>query len=253
MNKKFFSSSFLIIASVFFFQSFSVFAAASSVPSSPSAVSASAPLQSIGNTVPVTVTWTDNSDNESGFSITPFYQGGLTPVTNSGLSIIAGASANATSYTFATSSSLNLIPATTTPIFFVVRAINSFGASVGSTSTAVVFLTLPPNPPTNINAVLNRVAGTRAIVYSIKITWTDSLNDLGYLLKKFTITDGVSSLPTVIALAQDTVSYIDTSVVKGNSYYYQLQAVTGTLSSTVISSGIIIVPTGTSSSSVSAL
>ncbi len=116
-----------------------------------------------------------------------------------------------------------------------------------------MFLTLPPNPPTNINAVLNRVAGTRAIVYSIKITWTDSLNDLGYLLKKFTITDGVSSLPTVIALAQDTVSYIDTAVVKGNSYYYQLQAVTGTLSSTVISSGIIIVPTGTSSSSVSAL
>ena len=61
-----------------------------SAPLAPTNVSATASsTQSTGTAALATVSWTDNSNNESNFIITPYYQGATTPISNGGLFVSA--------------------------------------------------------------------------------------------------------------------------------------------------------------------
>ena len=159
----------------------------------------------------------------------------------SGQPVVGSAPANTNTYTFP-SASPNVIPATTTPIYFVVRATNSYGSSLGASSTAKAFVSVSaPTSPTNISAVLTRLTNSRT-PYGITVTWKDSPNDAGYFLKRLTVGNRVATTSAMFPLSKDTVSYLDKSVISGQSYFYQLQAVNGSLMSDVISSLIVIIP-----------
>lgn len=117
-------------------ETFSPFFYTAFTPSTPMNVSAFTPTpnQSVGATIPVTVTWVDTSSNESGFSIQGFYANGQPILSPNGSFVYAWVTANATSTTIDAFAN-GAVPATTTPIYFVVTANNDYGSSGGASST----------------------------------------------------------------------------------------------------------------------
>jgi predicted secreted Zn-dependent protease len=193
----------------------------------------SAPTNAQANnvtTTSVTLTWSDNSDNEDGFKIYDF----------STSQVIATTANDVTSYTFT-----NLTPATM--YRYRVVAFNSAGESNG---TAATFMTLPvvtkPNTPTNLKA--NNITATSAT-----LTWLDnSNNEDGFNIYKDGLTNLIATVPA------NTTSYALTNLSPATTYTYSIRAfnsagesnVTATLFTTLTQTTVPNAPTNAQANNV---
>jgi transcriptional regulator CtsR len=169
-----------------------------STPRAPSNLSVSAQ-----SSTSIRITWTDNSNNETGFKIER-------KTTNGSYSQITTVNANTTSYT-------NTGLSSDTRYYYRVRAYNSAGNSTysgedyattnGSGST--------PTAPSNLSASAQSST-------SIRITWTDnSNNETGFKIERKTSGGNYSQIATVNA---NTTSYTNTGLSSDTRYYYRVRA-----------------------------
>ena len=154
----------------------------------------------------VSLSWTDNSNNETGFKIQR--KTGLTGT----YATIATTAANVTAY--------NDITVTDgTVYYYKVSATNTAGDSAFSNEVSG---TTPLAAPTGATA-------TAVSSSQINLTWVDnSSSETAYLIERKTgVTGTYSQIAQVLA---NTQSYSDTNGLAGNTkYYYQIRATNGTL------------------------
>jgi hypothetical protein len=175
----------------------------------------------------VSLSWTDASSNETGFSVE------RSTTTGTGFSVLTTTAANATSYTDATATE-------GTNYFYRIQSTNVGGSSVYTSEATVTTL---PNAPTSLTA-------TAASATSITLNWTDaSSKETGYDIER-SLTSG-SGFSVVGTAAANAVTYTDASLTTGTTYYYRLKSKVGTVgsvySSVVSAVASIIAPTVSSS------
>ena len=138
----------------------------------------------------IELTWSDNSNNETGFKI--FRNGTLITTT----------AANVTTFT-----DTGLIPGVT--YTYEVKSTNNIGDSLPATATATTEGE-PPAAPTNFNAVS---VGSK----SIKLTWSDnSNNETGFKIYRDSV--------LIYTAGANSTSYTDTGLTKGKKYSYELRS-----------------------------
>ncbi len=138
----------------------------------------------------IELTWSDNSNNETGFKI---FRNGV---------LIKTLPADTTTYT-----DTGLIPGMT--YTYEVKATNNIGDSLPATATATTEGE-PPSAPTNFKAYS---VGSK----SIKLIWNDnSNNETGFKIFRDNVL--IATVPA------NTTSYIDTGLTKGKTYYYEIRA-----------------------------
>ncbi|HSZ59475.1 MAG TPA: DUF4082 domain-containing protein, partial [Tepidisphaeraceae bacterium] len=169
------------------------------VPAAPSNLSAAAASSS-----QINLSWTDNSNNETGFLIERSTNG----VT---FTQIASLAANTTSY-----SDTGL--AASTQYTYRVRATNSAGNSAYSntaSATTSAPAIVPPAAPSGLSAAA-------ASSSQINLSWTDnSNNETGFLIERST--DGVT-FTQIASLAANTTSYSDSGLTAATTYYFRVVA-----------------------------
>jgi hypothetical protein len=153
----------------------------------------------------ISLSWTDNASNESGFAVERSSDG-----TN--FTQVATLGANASSYT---GSGL----ASNTTYWFRVRAYNSAGSSA---YTAVVSATTSqvkvPPAPTGLTATVPSQKGR------INLAWTASPGATSYNIKRSTVNGGPY---TTIATGVTSTKYLNTGLKSRTTYYYVVTAVNG--------------------------
>ena len=156
----------------------------------------------------VTLSWTDNSDNETGFKIQR-----KTGVTGT-YTDIATTAANITAY--ADSAVVD-----GTVYYYRICATNAIGDSVFSNEASGTTLLATPT-----SATATAVSSSR-----INLTWIDnSVSETGYKIeRKTTLTGTYAQIDQVLANVQ---SYSDTNGLAPNTkYYYRVRATNGTIDS----------------------
>jgi len=167
-------------------------------PSAPSNLTATA--TSCNN---VNLSFSDNSNNESGFKIERKESGGT-------YSEIATVPTNTTTYADTT------VQAQKT-YYYRVRAYNAYG---NSSYTNEVNVTTPacgtiPNKPTNLSA-------SALSTTEIKLTWSDnSDNEDGFKLER---KEEGGTYAEIKTLSANTTSYTDTGLKPNTKYYYRIRA-----------------------------
>jgi len=147
----------------------------------------------------VTLTWTDNSSEETGFEIERKTGAGGT------YARITTASANATSYT-------NTGLTQGTEYFYRVRAVSGSNYSQYSNEISVTTQTLPA--PSNLTA-------TPLSSSQIRLTWTDNSSDETYFYIEYKTTGNFISLGSVAA---NTTTYTHSNLAQGTTYTYRVKA-----------------------------
>ena len=174
----------------------------------------------------VTLTWTDNATNETGFVLQRSLNGGAFATIAS-----PAASANTGTVTYIDTTAL---PGNT--YAYQVRAMNGVIASAFSNTASVV---VPPVPlaPTTLAAALQ--AGPQ-----VTLTWTDrATNETGFVIQRSVNGGAYAPLATPAAHAgTGATTYIDTTVTAGNTYAYQVQAVNGVIASAFSNTANVVVP-----------
>ncbi len=175
---------------------------ATSAPSTPTNFVASLTNSSGG----VTLTWTDASNNETGFEIER-----SSTSASSGFSLVFTNAAN-------TVSRLNTGLAVNTWYYYRIRSINAVGASSYS-PVASVYIGIPAGP--------TGVAYTIISPTQVDFTWTDPNNfETGYVVQRST-TSTTAGFVVAGNLPPNTVSFSDVGLTAGTVYYYRIQAVNG--------------------------
>ncbi|MDM8565044.1 choice-of-anchor Q domain-containing protein [Candidatus Halobeggiatoa sp. HSG11] len=155
------------------------------IPVAPSALTATAVSQ-----IQINLSWTDNSNNETGFKI------------ERDGSLITTTAADAINY-----NDTGLTCGTT--YNYSVTATNANGDSTATTASATTSA-CPPNAPTNLNA-------TTVSETQINLSWTDnSNNETGFKIER------AGSLITTTA--SDVTSYSNSSLSCGTTYNYSVTA-----------------------------
>lgn len=168
-------------------------------PAAPTGLSASAASSS-----QINLSWTDNSNNETGFKVERSTGNGST------WSPLASVGANTTTY------SDTGLPASAT-YSYRVYAYNSAGNSGYSNTASATTLAPPavPNPPTGLSA-------TAASSSQINLKWTDnSNNESGFKIERSI--DGVD-FTQITTLGPSVTSYQDTGLSRNTRYYYRVCA-----------------------------
>ncbi len=191
-----------------------------SAPAAPTALTAS------GGSNAVTLAWTDNASDESGFRVERSTDGGAT------FTEIATAGANITGYT-------NSGLAASTTYVYRVRAYNTVGNSAytnaAGATTAAATVTTPAAP--------SALTAAAASASQIRLTWTDnSGNEGGFKIERSTNGTSWTQVGTVGANA---TSYLDGGLRKRTTYSYRIcayntagnSAYTNTASARTLSSG----------------
>jgi hypothetical protein len=178
-------------------QSWTFGASATTAPTAPSNLVATA-----ASGTQINLTWSDNSNNESGFIV--LRQTG----SSGGFTQIGVTAANATTY-----SDSGLTPNTT--YTYEVEATNNIGTSATSNTSAAT-TPIAPQTPTNAQATIITSS-------SITMTWTDNAtNETGYtVLRKMTT---ASNFAVVATLPANSTTYTDTGLSSGTSYDYHIEA-----------------------------
>ncbi len=167
-------------------------------PSAPGGLSATAV-----STSQINLAWTDNSPNETSFTVA------RSATTGGPYSNIATLAANTTSF-----SDTNLSAATT--YFYVVRASNSGGSSPNSNEGSDTTFALVPNAPSNLIA-------TPYNATQINLTWTDnSANELNFIVARSTTAGGPYT--DVATLAANATSFSNNGLATNTTYYYVVRA-----------------------------
>lgn len=169
----------------------------SSPPDAPSGLSATE-----NGTDQINLAWTDNSGDETGFSVERATGGG-------GFTIIANLGANATAY-----ADNGLQPGTT--YSYRVAASNSAGSS-GYSNTASATTTLP-DPPAAPGG-LNTAATSET---TISLSWLDNSGDEDDFTVERSL-DG-TSFALIATLGANATSYVDGGLASGTTYFYRVAA-----------------------------
>lgn len=169
-------------------------------PSAPSGLSGTAVSSSQTN-----LSWTDNSNNETGFEIERKTGASGT------YARIATTAADITSY-----QDTGLTPGTT--YYYRVRAINAVGNSLYSNEFIVTTPSVPAAP--------SGLTGSASSNTQVNLAWTDNAtNETGFEIERKT---GVSGTYARIATtAANVTSYQNTGLTAGTTYYYRVRAVNG--------------------------
>ena len=184
-----------------------------------------------------TLTWTDNSINETGFTIQRAVDAGFT----TGLmSFMVGP--NVTTYSDTIGSlafyyrvfASNTVGDTMTPGFPTMTVDSGFSNTVMVGAVAAT----PPVEPTDLTATLQ--AGPQVL-----LTWTDNANnETGFVVERQV--GGAGAFSTLVTVGPRTgtgnVNYTDTTVMPGNTYTYRVAAVNAAGPSTYAVSLPVIVP-----------
>jgi FtsP/CotA-like multicopper oxidase with cupredoxin domain len=189
-----------------------------------------------GNRRSVDLTWTDNSPNETGFTI----QRAADDLFTTGL-VSVGLGPNVTAYTD-TSVSRNLIYYYRIFASNVVGDIDTVGfpimtAESGFSNSVMIGADPTPADPTNLTASLQ--AGP-----SVLLSWTDNAdNETGFVIERALNGGAFAPIATPGPFANTgLVTFTDTTVTGGNTYVYQVKAVRGTISSLYSNAASIAVP-----------
>ncbi|MFH1016804.1 MAG: fibronectin type III domain-containing protein [Pseudomonadota bacterium] len=171
-----------------------------SVPAAPSGLVASASGSQI------VLTWQDNSDNETKFSIERCVGAGCTNYTP-----YAEAGADTTSFI-----DTNVTAGTT--YCYRVRACNSAGCSAYS-NTFCVAISLPPNPPEAPSRLIATASGNQIV-----LTWQDnSSNETRFEIERCEGT-GCTNYALYAQVGAGVATFTDSSVVAGTTYCYRVRA-----------------------------
>ncbi len=159
----------------------------------------------------INLTWTDNANNETGFTIqratTPNFNGGTVTITLNG--------ANLTSY-----SNTGRTPSTT--YYYRVRAFNAAGPSATWSNTASA--TTPsalPAAPTDLLGAAVRIQGNNQ-QDRVLLTWTDNANnETGFQIQRSTSANFNNS--TTYNVGVNVISFFQ-NVSRTQDYYYRVRA-----------------------------
>ncbi|HET8538396.1 MAG TPA: fibronectin type III domain-containing protein [Anaeromyxobacter sp.] len=155
--------------------------------------------------VTVSLTWTDNATNETGFEL----QRSLDPAFPAAGTVTFTLAANTTSF----------VDDTVEPVqtyHYRLRAFNALGFS-GFAQTSVTTSGEIPQAPSNL--AVDRVAGT-----SVQLSWRDnSTNETGFRLER---TNG-GATPVYFTVPAGVTTYRDTAVARRTLYTYRVQAFNG--------------------------
>jgi len=151
----------------------------------------------------VDLTWTDNSNNETGFNIQRATDAGFTL----GLTTFT-VGADVTMYSDATALS-------DMTYYYHVQATNAVGPSAWSNTAAV---TMPPLAPSNLRATPS-AAGVAPI--SVALRWGDnSTTETAFLVER----DSGTGFAEVARVAANIVDWTDTTVLPNATYAYRVRA-----------------------------
>ena len=170
------------------------------LPAAPSSLTATA-----ASSTQINLAWTDNSNNEDGFSIERCQDAGC-----SNFAEIATVGANVVSY-----QNTGLTAATTYQ--YRVRAYNTAGNSgYSNTASATTTVTLPAAP--------SALTATAASSTQINLAWTDnSNNEDGFSIERCQDA-GCSTFTEIATVAANVVSYQNTGLTAATTYQYRVRA-----------------------------
>jgi len=180
-------------------------------PAPPTATAPASPtnLAAAASSGSITLTWSDNSDNETSFRLDRASDG-------VNFTQIATINADVTSYADTS------VTAGTTYTYRI-KAINSVGGSVWSNlASATASGTTPTPPPSGKPASTGATLTATASTGRITLAWADkSNNESGFWIERSTDGKSFSKLTQTVA---DVTSFVDTSVVAGVTYTYRIRA-----------------------------
>ena len=181
-------------------------------PAAPTNLAAS--LQTMSS---IALTWTDNANNETGFTIQRATNASFT----SGL-VTYTANTNATSYLNNSGVSLR------TTYYYRIRANNTVGNSAWSNSVSV--RVAEPADPTTLTAT---PSASTANPLTITLRWMDTSGvETGFTIQRATNTAFTANLMSFAAAANTAggaTSYVDNTVVLNTTYYYRVRAFNGAI------------------------
>lgn len=150
----------------------------------------------------ISLAWTDNSGNESGFKIERKTGAGGT------YAQIAVTAANATSF-----GDTGLTKNTT--YYYRIRATNAIGDSAYSNEANATTKDSPPNAPSSLTA-------TAPAYNQVNLSWVDnSTNEQGFYIERAT---GSGSFARIATVTANTVTFSDFTVTGATTYSYRVQA-----------------------------
>ena len=176
---------------------------AGQLPARPTGLAAAASALS-ANPPTISLSWTDNSTNESSFII----ERATDPAFAIGL-ITFSAGANAISF-------VDNTVGLKTKYYYRVRAANTYGVSAYSGTVNKLTAGQLPADPTNL-AVVNTTRN------SISLSWTDNAaNEVSYRVQRSTSAAGPWS--AIATLAPDTTAYTNSGLGSNKTFYYRVRA-----------------------------
>jgi len=179
-------------------------AVASNMPAPPAAPTN--PAAAIQTARSIRISWTDNSNNETGFTIQRSVNGGA-------FTLLVVTAANATSFTDVSVSTGNT---------YAYRIASTNGAGSSAFAGPVSVLLAAPAAPTRVAA-----AAARATIISdrVTLTWVDnSTNNTAFNIQRATnatFTTGLNNYN----VAGNITSFVQNGLPRGARYYYRVQAV----------------------------
>ncbi len=168
------------------------------IPAAPTALAAT-----VVSTTQINLAWTDNSNNETGFTIEK--------LNGANWSVITSLAANSTSY-----SVVNLTPATA--YSYRVNAVNAAGPSgytptATATTQAVIVTQTPPFAPYYLSAVANSST-------QVTLNWYDNFGvETGVSVERQTAN---GPFTVVATLAPHAATYVDIAVAPNTTYTYRV-------------------------------
>jgi hypothetical protein len=169
------------------------------VPSAPTGLTASAVSSSR-----IDLSWTDNSDNEQGFTIER--------------GTVSGTYSQIGTVTAGTTTYISTGLAAETTYYYRVMTYNAAGNSGYSNEDSA---TTPASSQTIPNAP-TELAATTSSSYSIQLTWTDNSDDEdGFLIEMST--DG-TTFNQIDGVSENTESYSSSGLTPETTYYYRVRA-----------------------------
>jgi hypothetical protein len=187
------------------------FTQSGTIPSPPAAPSNL--VATPAGTSSINLTWADNSTNETGFVL-------MQSSTSGGIfNKLITIPANTTSYT-------DVGLGSSATYYYKIQATNAGGNSIWSNEASAKTNT----PPATVPAAPSNLIATATGTSVINLTWADNATDeTSYVLQR-SLSSG-SGFATIATLAANTTSYSNTGLSSSTTYYYKVQALNSTGSS----------------------